>query len=442
MNLYEQIQDSKEKMIFGDLSDGNALAATIQCYKVSWENKNFREYLPIIIELRDRYERNQLFEEITGQLGESIPSDVNSDGYIKKLLRKGRFVIFLRGRLSLPQERRQFEKDLKSLEDLSDANKLVVDTRLYRKTRPPPLKSLKENSGVPFMVEALPDDFVERPKEFEQLISCMLDETQEKQAATTVALRGAGGYGKTTLAKAVCHDERIRRTFEDGVLWVTLGENPGDLTKRIEDLIYILSAERPGFSSIEAAVVRWIEVVADRCLLIVIDDVWNTAHLKPFMQGGPQCTRLITTRSNLVLSQYGVQVVMVDAMRQNEAIALLGFGLPSSEERALCNLAARLGEWPLLLKLVNGVLRSRVNSSGQKLSVALTYVSKALDRYGLTAFDARSAIERNQAVGKTMRVSLELLSEDERNRYGKLAIFPEDIDIPLTGLMKKWITLP
>ena len=33
-----------------------------------------------------------------------------------------------------------------------------------------------------------------------------------------------------------------------------------------------------------------------RCLL-VIDDVWDRAHLRPFVRGGKGCTRLITTRS-------------------------------------------------------------------------------------------------------------------------------------------------
>jgi len=64
---------------------------------------------------------------------------------------------------------------------------------------------------------------------------------------------GAGGYGKTTLAKALCHDEAIQEAFDDGILWVTLGESPGDLTGKVEDLIYTLSGERPGFSNAQAA---------------------------------------------------------------------------------------------------------------------------------------------------------------------------------------------
>jgi len=56
-------------------------------------------------------------------------------------------------------------------------------------------------------------------------------------------------------------------------LWVTLGENPGDLTGRVEDLIYTLSGERPGFSSAQVAAARLTELLADRDILLVIDDV-------------------------------------------------------------------------------------------------------------------------------------------------------------------------
>jgi hypothetical protein len=38
------------------------------------------------------------------------------------------------------------------------------------------------------------------------------------------------------------------------------------------------------------------ELLKDRYVLIVIDDVWNADHLKPFLFGGAHCAHLITTR--------------------------------------------------------------------------------------------------------------------------------------------------
>jgi hypothetical protein len=128
----------------------------------------------------------------------------------------------------------------------------------------------------------------------------------------------------------------------------------------------------------------------------------------------------------------------VDAMQSNEAEALLSSGLPQGSETDLSKLAARLGEWPLLLKLVNGALLHRVSNTGQALADGLAYVNRALDNGGLTVFDARKEAARKSAVAITLGVSLDLLRSEERARYNELAIFPEDVDIPLSMLEILW----
>jgi WD40 repeat protein len=290
---------------------------------------------------------------------------------------------------------------------------------------------------VPFMAHDLPSDFVVRQEEMNALTDFLRKPERDAPVAITASLTGAGGFGKTTLATALCHDERVLEAFDDGVLWVTLGESPGDLTRHVEDLIYILQGERPAFSDLQPAVTRLAELLDDRDLLMVIDDVWDSAHLKPFLQGGRRCARLITTRLLDVLPR-AVKRVDVDAMRQFEAVALVGFDLPPGREEELRRLADRLGEWPLLLTLVNGVLRSRVLDSGQAFVDALSAVDEDLSVNGLTAFDARNALDRNQAVEKTIGISLARLTPDERERFRELSIFPEDVDIPLTFIERLW----
>ncbi len=299
-----------------------------------------------------------------------------------------------------------------------------------------------EKVRVPFMVDDLPADFVPRSQEFDELIGKMLNEQREEPIAITAALRGAGGYGKTTMARALCHDEYIQQAFDDGILWVTLGEHPGNLVGKVEDLVEILSGERPGFTGIDAATARLAELLADRDMLLVIDDVWNAAHLRPFLQGGKRCARLITTRNEEVLP-ITTKSIPVDAMRQKEAVQLLTVGLDGLESSsasdllALEKLAARLGEWPLLLKLANGRLRGQM-SRRKPLSKALVHLNRALDEHGLVAFDADNPVERDQAVRATLRASLELLKSNESARYQELAVFPEDVDIPLDTVNKLW----
>jgi predicted ATPase len=231
---------------------------------------------------------------------------------------------------------------------------------------------------------------------------------RDRPTAITSALLGAGGYGKTTLALALCHDQEVKDAFPDGILWVTLGDKPDNLIGKIEDLVYLLRRERPGFTSREATAVKLKEALADRICLLVIDDVWHASDLTPFLQGGPHCARLITTRTNQVLPQ-AAQPVPVDAMQQEEAVQLLQTGLPiepgRKEVQQIQQLVQRLGEWPLLLVLANSVLRERVGRLREPFGAALTYLQHALEKRGVVAFDARNVQECREAVRYTLEVS-------------------------------------
>jgi len=298
-----------------------------------------------------------------------------------------------------------------------------------------------QQTRVPFMVEDLPADYVARPQEFVALIEKLLDQRREEPIAITAALRRTGGYGKTTMAKALCHDERIQQAFDDGILWVTLGEHPGNLVGKVEDLIYMLSHERPGFTDTVAVAARLAELLAERDILLVVDDAWDAMHLKPFLQGGKRCARLVTTRNEDVLPTR-VQSLVVDAMQPDEAVQLLSSGLQTgtftaTDLQALRSLVARLGEWALLLKLANAVLRDRVGR-GEALANALVYLNKALDKRGLTAFDAENVQARDAAVSASLRVSFDLLEGEQYARYQELVVFPEDVNIPLITLQKLW----
>ncbi len=299
------------------------------------------------------------------------------------------------------------------------------------------LKGKCQTPSIPFMAEDLPSDFVERPAELQQIMAHLFDSERQDSIPGTIALHGPGGSGKTVLTHALCHNDDIRQVFNNGILWVTLSENPGDLSRYVIDLIEALSGERPGFTGLDAAVGRLGELLADRDILLVIDDVWNAAHLKPFLHAGPRCARLITTRDISVLPPEA-KTVTVGAMQLHEATALLSSELPFGHPRRIRQLAGHLGEWPLLLKLANGALRDRVYKNRERLSEALTYVDNALSKHGVAAFDSQNPIARDQAISKTLDISLELLDDAERTRYNELAIFPEDVQIPLATLEKLW----
>jgi hypothetical protein len=319
---------------------------------------------------------------------------------------------------------------------------------VYELDRPESLKAFisrlqrdSKQKRAPMMAPEPPVDFVARPAEFFALKAKLLDPKGDA-VAISAALKGAGGYGKTTLAKALAHDPDIQDAYFDGVLWVELGEKPENLIGAIANLVKRLTGEPPGLATVNDAAAALGEALGDRRILLVVDDVWREQDLRPFLQGGHKATRLITTRLNRVLPSDAFRQP-VDAMKGEEARALLSSGLPKDqilvEANAMSDLAGRLGEWAQLLKLVNGFLRERVIEGRERLCDALADANARLTEEGLDSFSADEA-DRSKMVAGTIALSLGLLDEKkhERARFAELAVFPEDTDIPIGIVARLW----
>ena len=126
------------------------------------------------------------------------------------------------------------------------------------------------------------------------------------------------------------------------------------------------------------------------------------------------------------------QLIAVEEMVEAEAASLLAsyFGPQRPDGQAIAAMARRLGLWPLLLELAGSALRHRL-AHGDTPQGALAYLAEAYDNEGVVAFDHPNPQQRYQAAEKTISVSLDLLSPDERGQYRALAVFPEDVDVPL-----------
>jgi hypothetical protein len=139
---------------------------------------------------------------------------------------------------------------------------------------------------TPMMAPEPPVDFVRRPVEFDALKRTLLD-LRGDAVAISAALKGAGGYGKTTLAKALAHDEDIHDAYFDGVIWAELGERPSNLLDIVCDVITRLTGTSPELKTVSVAGSTLGEALGDRRILLVIDDAWREQDLRPFLQGAP-----------------------------------------------------------------------------------------------------------------------------------------------------------
>ena len=83
-----------------------------------------------------------------------------------------------------------------------------------------------------FQARDLPKGYVPRPKAFDEIKHQLLNRGGNQTTAITTALRGAGGFGKTTLALALCHDAEVQAAFPDGIL--SLPDTFYDTIKRVK----------------------------------------------------------------------------------------------------------------------------------------------------------------------------------------------------------------
>lgn len=300
------------------------------------------------------------------------------------------------------------------------------------------LLSPGKDNRVPFMASDPPVFYVQRPLQLDALLSRLLDQFGENPQFVTTALQGGGGFGKTTLASILCHHENIISAFDDGILWATLGERPniqGELTK----LYAALTGERPPFIDSDDASIQLAERLDQKNCLLVVDDVWDPHHLKPFLRGGPQCARIITTRQLSVVTEIGASRTVVDKMTVDQAVEMLMARMadPPEDLAPLRELAERLGEWPLLLKLTGSQLRERMER-GDSVKGALAFIGRAIAKRGVVAFDRTVPSTRSDAIASTVGASLELFSESDQKRCAELAVFPPDVRFPLDAARTLW----
>ena len=272
----------------------------------------------------------------------------------------------------------------------------------------------------------------------------LYDERRENPVAITTALQGAGGFGKTTLAKTLCHDDDIIDAFTDGILWVELGQQAPDVLGGLTALYQALTGEQPGFTRVEQAAQQLAARLEDKTALIVIDDVWRQSDLDPFLCGGKGCARLFTTRRLDLALALKAKPVQVDEMTADESIDLLRNQLGDEEFRSQADpdglraLARRLGEWPQLLELAGGALYELMYL-GEPFVEALATIEQRYEEEGVTIFDRGDETQRRFSIRRVVEVSLEFLhDEDKRRHYRELGIFPEDAAIPLTTVAALW----
>ncbi|OIV38136.1 AfsR family transcriptional regulator [Mangrovactinospora gilvigrisea] len=274
-------------------------------------------------------------------------------------------------------------------------------------------------------------DFTGRALYVRELTARMVGEGIEDgaHALAISAVAGIGGVGKTTLAVHVAH--QVRESFPDGQLYIDLqgqGIRPPQPESVLASFLRALGipdAELPDSEGERSALFR--SVLADRRVLVVLDDAKDAAQVRPLLPGAPGCAVIVTSRARLA-ELPGVYQVALDAMSAAEALEF--FGRIVGAERIAAERAAALevvhacGRLPLAIRIAGSRLAARPGWSVASLARRLRDEHRRLDHLRVG----------DLAVTATFELGYRHLEELQARAFRLLAL-PDgpDVSVPAAG---------
>lgn len=228
-------------------------------------------------------------------------------------------------------------------EEIEPADRLIIPA-------PPPTPVL-----IPFQAPAEKPNFIGR----QVLLSELGAALKTADTHTIHALVGMGGIGKSTMATHIAH--LLRTHFGGGVLWANAATSEPMSVLASWAQLYGYDFSR--ITDLESMAAAYRSVLADRHVLIVLDDVTSMTRIKPLLPAGQHCRVLVTTRDHDLARGLDARVwLMKELSLENGRLLLasiLGEERLDAEPEAVSDICNLLENLPLAVEIIGQRLKSR-----------------------------------------------------------------------------------
>jgi DNA-binding SARP family transcriptional activator/tetratricopeptide (TPR) repeat protein len=280
---------------------------------------------------------------------------------------------------------------------------------------------------VPRQLPTAVPGFAGRAAELAALIR-ILDEVSVESPGTVVisAIGGTAGVGKTALALHWAH--QIAARFPDGQLYVNLrGFDPtgvpmaaAEALRGFLDALSVPPDRIPAQPEARAGLYR--SLLADRRMLIVLDNARDEQQVRPLLPASPASLVIVTSRNQLagLAAADRARLLTLDVLSHGEAVHMLtariGADRVAVEPGAAAEIAALCGRLPLALAVAAARSEARPD-------FPLTAVAAELrDRTG--RLDALDTGDPAASVRAVFSWSYQQLSADAARMFRLLGLHP------------------